>query len=227
MACSPGSGSTWRLSAACRKPYGALPTYSSFAFLCRIASRVRSPMASRSHWLTETMILRTSLPEALPVSSDSATDTNETPRRWNCSNRTAKSFTDLVRRSSLATITIPTARDWTISRMRTMPGRSRSLALSPAVNQDVQQLDVVDGGHCPDLLDLRFQGNAPVGLLVCRYPHVTDRLCFHSLVPFQHAKYGGHKLSGYPMRLITGPVKTPAGEPTEASAACTQRGGNA
>src|ERR1035437_9037341 len=28
--------------------------------------------------------------------------------------------------------TIPTARDWTISRMRTMPGRSRSLALSPA-----------------------------------------------------------------------------------------------
>src|ERR1039458_7634357 len=132
MACSPGSGSTWRLSAACRKPYGALPTNSSFDFLCRIASRVRSPMASRSHWLTETMILSKNLTEAEPVSNDSATETSETPRRWNCSSRTAKSFTDRVSRSSLATITIPTARDWTISRMRTMPGRSRSLALSPA-----------------------------------------------------------------------------------------------
>src|SRR5665811_1995644 len=81
-----------------------------------MASRVRSPMASRSHWLTETMMLRTSLPEALPVSSDSATDTSETPRRWNCSSRTARSFTDRVSRSSLATITIPMARDWTISR---------------------------------------------------------------------------------------------------------------
>src|ERR1039458_9456913 len=85
--------------------------------------------------LTETMMFRTSLPEALPVSSDSATDTSETPRRWNCSNRTAKSFTDRVSRSSLATITIPTARDWTISRIRTIPGRSRSLALSPASTQ--------------------------------------------------------------------------------------------
>ena len=40
-------------------------------------------------------MFRTSLPEALPVSSDSATDTNETPRRWNCSSRTAKSRTEL------------------------------------------------------------------------------------------------------------------------------------
>src|ERR1035437_10105772 len=59
-----------------------------------LASRVRSPMASRSHWLTETIMLSTSLPEALPVSSDSATETNETPRRWNCSSSPAQSFTD-------------------------------------------------------------------------------------------------------------------------------------
>jgi len=45
------------------------------------------------------------------------------------------------------------------------------------VNQDVQKLEVVDSG--PDLLDLRFQRNAPVGLFVCRYPHVTDRFWLH------------------------------------------------
>src|ERR1017187_3937844 len=38
----------------------------------------------------------------------------------------------------------------------------------------------MDGGHGADLLDLRFQGDAPVGLLVCRNPHVTNRSCFHS-----------------------------------------------
>jgi hypothetical protein len=32
----------------------------------------------------------------------------------------------------------------------------------------------VDGGHCPDLLDLRFQGNAVLRLLVCRDPHVAQ-----------------------------------------------------
>jgi hypothetical protein len=50
--------------------------------LWRIASRVRSPIASRSHWLTAVMILITSLPAAEPVSSDSATETSETP--WYC-----------------------------------------------------------------------------------------------------------------------------------------------
>ena len=47
------------------------------------------------------------------------------------------------------------------------------------VNQYVQKFDVVDGGHCPDLLDLCFQRNAPVGLLVCRNPHVPDGFCWH------------------------------------------------
>src|ERR1035441_1973311 len=57
----------------------------------------------------------------------------------------------------------------------------------------------MDGCHGLDLLDLRFQGDAPVGLLVCRNPHVTDPFCFHSQ-PFQHAKTCRHKLSGYRFR---------------------------
>src|SRR5580700_6116076 len=48
-----------------------------------MASRVRSPIASRSHWLTAVMMFRTSRPAAEPVSSDSATDTSATPRRSN------------------------------------------------------------------------------------------------------------------------------------------------
>jgi hypothetical protein len=42
--------------------------------LCCIASRVRSPIASRSHWLTAVIMLITSLPAAKPASSDSATE---------------------------------------------------------------------------------------------------------------------------------------------------------
>jgi hypothetical protein len=64
------------------------------------------------------------------------------------------------------------------------------------VNQDVQKFDVMDGGHGLDLLDLRFERNAPVGLLVGANSDVTDRFCFHSLRPFQHAGMCWHKLSG-------------------------------
>src|ERR1035441_5608911 len=41
--------------------------------------------------------------------------------------------------------------------------------------RSIQQFDVMDGRHGTDLLDLRFQGNAPVGLLICRYSNVPDR----------------------------------------------------
>ena len=80
-ACSCGSGSSWPRFAPSRNPYAMLPTRSPFDRLCCIASRVRSPIASRSHWLTAVMMLITSLPAAEPVSSDSATETSETPRR--------------------------------------------------------------------------------------------------------------------------------------------------
>src|ERR1035437_7785875 len=84
----------------------------------------------------------------------------------------------------------------------------------------------MDGSHGPDLLDLRLQGNAPVGLLVCRNPHVTKPFCFHSLKPFQHAKYRRRKLSGYPHRPRGESAECPAENDVEA-AASTQRYSNA
>ena len=51
------------------------------------------------------MILITSLPTAEPVSSDSATDTSDTPGFWNRSSSSARSFTLRVSRSSLAMMT--------------------------------------------------------------------------------------------------------------------------
>src|ERR1019366_8046618 len=85
------------------------------------------------------------------------------------------------------------------------------------VNQDVQKLDIMDGGHCLDLLHLGFQRNTPVSLLVCRNPYVAYRFCFHMLKKLNHTRGGSHKLSGY-FGYITawGPAKTPAGG-TEAS----------
>src|ERR1035437_8358488 len=212
MACSPGSGSTWRLSAACREPDGALPTNSSFDFLCRIASRVRSPMASRSHWLTETMMFRTSLPEALPVSRDSATDTNETPRRWNCSNKTARSLTDRVSRSNLATITMPTARDCTISRIRTIPGRSRSFADSPAstkTSRSSTSWTVAIARIFSTCASRETPWSACLSVETRTYP---IPFVFIAQISFQHAEYGGHKLSGYPLRPRGESAKTPGRE---------------
>src|ERR1039457_5129060 len=75
----------------------------------------------------------------------------------------------------------------------------------------------MDGGHCPDLLHLRFQGNAPVGLLVCRNPHVTDRFCFH-IFKNNWTTRAGVRISylGTPCgwRRV---CENPAGEPAEAS----------
>jgi hypothetical protein len=82
-ACSLGSGSRCLLSADSRYPYGRLPTRSPFARLWLIASRVRSPIASRSHWLTAVMMFITSRPAAELVSSDSATEMSDRPRRSN------------------------------------------------------------------------------------------------------------------------------------------------
>src|ERR1035437_2069299 len=65
------------------------------------------------------------------------------------------------------------------------------------VNQNIQKLHVVNRCHCPNLFNLRFQGNAPVGLFVCRNSHVTDRFCFHMLKKLNHTRGGRHKLSGY------------------------------
>ena len=51
-------------------------------------------MASRSHWLTDAMTFSTSRPAADPVSRLSATDTSDTPRRWNRSSNSPRSRTD-------------------------------------------------------------------------------------------------------------------------------------
>src|SRR5579864_6012672 len=56
-----------------------LPTRSPLVRLWFMASHVRSPTASRSHWLTAVMMFRTSRPAAGPVSSNSATETSATP----------------------------------------------------------------------------------------------------------------------------------------------------
>ena len=85
------------------------------------------------------------------------------------------------------------------------------------VNQDVQKLDIMDGGHGLDLLDLRFQRNTPVSLLVCRNPYVPNRLCWHILEKLDHMSGGSHKLSGYLHQPWGESAKTPGGEPAEAS----------
>src|ERR1039457_5950422 len=86
-----------------------LPTRSPLLFLWPSASRVRSPIASRSHWLTAPMIVMTRRPAAELVSSDSATEINATFFFSRSSKRPHRSFTDRVSLSSLATITV-----WTL-----------------------------------------------------------------------------------------------------------------
>jgi hypothetical protein len=112
-------------------PISDVPTHRPLDFLCCIASRVRSPIASRSHCETAVIMLITSLPAAEPVSSDSATDTNDTPRRWNRSSNSARSFTLRVSRSSLAMMTVSSLRSSTNTSKRSMPGRFKSFADSP------------------------------------------------------------------------------------------------
>src|ERR1019366_8587370 len=80
-----------------------------------------------------------------------------------------------------------------------------------------QKLDIMDGCHGFDLLDLRFQRNAVLRLLICTDSDVTDRFCFHILKKLDHMRGGSHKLSGVPPHAAgVGPAKTPAGG-TEAS----------
>ncbi|MEP6961524.1 MAG: hypothetical protein ABI995_05575 [Acidobacteriota bacterium] len=67
-----------------------VPNTFAFALLWRKASRVRSPMASRSHWLTAPIIVITSRPAAEPVSSDSATEISATLRFSRSSSGAAK-----------------------------------------------------------------------------------------------------------------------------------------
>jgi hypothetical protein len=81
-----------------------VPTHCPWAFLWRRASRVRSPMASLSHWATDIMTLSTRRPAAVAVSSDSLTETSATPVCSNCSSRSARSRTECVSRSSLASL---------------------------------------------------------------------------------------------------------------------------
>ncbi len=70
-----------------------LPTRSPLPRLCLKASRVLSPIASRSHWLTAPMMVITRRPAADPVSSDSATEISATLRFSNSSSSRHKSFT--------------------------------------------------------------------------------------------------------------------------------------
>jgi hypothetical protein len=89
-------------SADRRKPNSMFPTRCPWERLWRNASRVRSPIASRSHWDTAPMIVMTRRPAADPVSSASATEIRATLRFSNSSSRPHRSFTLRVSRSSLA-----------------------------------------------------------------------------------------------------------------------------
>ena len=60
-----------------------------------------------------------------------------------------------------------------------------------------QQLDIMDGGHGPDLFDLRFQRNSVLRLLVCAHSDVTNPLCFHSHKTFQHANVESHNYPAF------------------------------
>jgi hypothetical protein len=104
-ACSFGSGSTRGPSAASRDPNSRLPMRSLLLLLCRGASRLRSLIASRSHWLTTPIIVITQRPAAVEVSSDSATEIRARFRFSNSSMRLQRSLTLRVSRSSFATIT--------------------------------------------------------------------------------------------------------------------------
>src|ERR1035441_263362 len=84
----------------------------------------------------------------------------------------------------------------------------------------------MDGGHCLDLLDLRFQRNAVLRLLICTDSDVTDRFCCHILKKLDHMRGGSHKLSGYRFRPTsvrgnrptrTGPRQCPASTRTTAT----------
>src|ERR1039457_1987766 len=108
-----------------------LRTRSPLLFLWTSASRVRSPIPSRSHWLTAPMIVMTSLPAAELVSSDSATEINATFFFSRSSKRPHRSFTDRVSLSSLATITAWTLPPLTSARRRCSPGLFKLLADSP------------------------------------------------------------------------------------------------
>src|ERR1019366_8664911 len=69
-------------------------------------------------------------------------------------------------------------------------------------------------------------GDSVLRLLVCRNPHVTNRLCFHILKKLDHTSGGSHKLSGYRFRPTsvrgnrptrTGPRQRPASTRTTAT----------
>jgi hypothetical protein len=79
-------------SGARRYPKAMLPTRSRWRRLCSSASRVRSPIASRSHCDTAVITLSTKRPAAEPVSSDSATEISVTPRRSNRSRSLQRSL---------------------------------------------------------------------------------------------------------------------------------------
>ena len=64
---------------------------------------MRSAVASRSHCATAPSTLTTRRPPALLVSRDSAALISATPRRLNVSINVARSATERVHRSSLAT----------------------------------------------------------------------------------------------------------------------------
>ena len=154
-----------------------LPTRSPLVRLWLMASRVRSPIASRSHWLTAVMMFNTRRPAAEPVSSDSATDTRATPRPLEALQQRAQilhaprepiELSD-DHRLYIAGINEPEQPRHT----RTV----QALGGLSAVDDDVDQVGVVDHGHGPNLLGLGFERNAPVRLLVCGNPNIAN--CFH------------------------------------------------
>ena len=105
-----------------------LPTRSPLLRLWRNASRVRSPIASRSHWLTAPMMVITRRPAAELVSSDSATEISATLRFSNNSSKLHRSLTLRVSRSGLATMIVWTL--GTLPRQRPVNASLRSRQLS-------------------------------------------------------------------------------------------------
>jgi hypothetical protein len=119
-----------------------------------IAFRVRSPIASRSHWFTEVVMFNTSRPAADPVSSDSATDTSVTPRRLKRSSRVQID-------ASGETIQLSYDDRLYVAGVYQMqhPLKSRpfqTLRRLTFINHDIQQRRVVHIRHSANLHSLRF-----------------------------------------------------------------------
>src|ERR1035438_584025 len=133
-----------------------LPTHSPFDFLWRNASLVRSPMASRSHWLTAPMMVITRRPAAEPVSSDSVTETNATFFLSNSSSRSHRSLTLRVQPVEFG--------DDYASHLSALHQRQKPLkpgaveALGRfAINDDLVQLCTLHRSHRTNLGVLRFE----------------------------------------------------------------------